>query len=231
MPDYKMIYQTEAGQYEQLVSREDYQKNILPALNNIRPLAGLDVVELGAGTGRLTTLLAPLAKTIRAFDAAQPMLDVAVSKLEQMGQQNWILEVADHRALPLAAQTADLVISGWSICHTVTWHPENWREELGQALAEMKRILRPGGTVILLETQGTGYETPNAPEKLVKYYAYLEEEAGFSSTWIRTDFRFDSLEEAERLVRFFFGEELALKTVRENWRILPECTGIWWLTP
>ena len=54
MPDYQAIYQNQAAQYELMVSREDYQGNLLPALNAIRPLAGLDVVELGAGTGRLT---------------------------------------------------------------------------------------------------------------------------------------------------------------------------------
>jgi hypothetical protein len=93
----------------------------------------------------------------------------------------------------------------------------------------MKRIVRPGGMIVLLETQGTGFASPHAPPPLVPYYAFLES-AGFSSTWIRTDFRFESLTEAESLIRFFFGDELAQKVVDQNWIVLPECTGIWWLT-
>ena len=94
----------------------------------------------------------------------------------------------------------------------------------------MKRVLRPGGTAIILESLGTGRETPQPPrEELAVYYAWLEEEHGFSSTWIRTDFQFESLAEAESLIRPFFGEAMAESVVKENLVILPECTGIWWL--
>ena len=229
MPDHEKIYNQHADQYELLVSREDYQRNILRALDKIRPLDGLDVVELGAGTGRLTCMLAPVVKSIRAFDASQHMLDVAIAKLGQSGLQNWRVEVADHRNLPVADQAADVAISGWSICYTVVWYEETWRDELGQVLAEMKRVLRPGGTIIILETLGTGYETPHPPDGMVAYYAFLEEE-GFSSTWMRTDFRFESLAEAEALTRFFFGDSMADKVISEAPVILPECTGIWWLS-
>ena len=80
MPDYQEIYAQHADQYDQLVSREDYQHNILPALQEIRSLAGLSVVELGAGTGRLSCMLAPLARSLHLLDASQHMLDVAVAK-------------------------------------------------------------------------------------------------------------------------------------------------------
>ena len=106
MPDHEKIYNEHADQYELLVSREDYQRNILRALDKIRPLYGLDVVELGAGTGRLTCMLAPVVKSIRAFDASQHMLDVAIAKLGQSGLQNWRVKVADHRNLPVADRVA-----------------------------------------------------------------------------------------------------------------------------
>jgi ubiquinone/menaquinone biosynthesis C-methylase UbiE len=229
MIDYERIYNEHADKYELLVSREDYEKNIFAALNEIRPLEGLDVVELGAGTGRLTCMLAPLVKTIQAYDISGHMLEVATAKLEKSGLQNWQTAVADHRELPLGDQAADLAISGWSIVYTVVWHEETWRRELGKALAEMKRVLRPGGTIILLETLGTGYETPTPPDDLRAYFAFLEEE-GFSSTWIRTDYQFESLEEAKELTSFFFGEDMAKKVMSEGLVILSECTGIWWLS-
>jgi ubiquinone/menaquinone biosynthesis C-methylase UbiE len=231
VPDYQEIYQTQAGKYDLLVSREDYQKNILRALDQVRPLDGLDVIELGAGSGRLTCMLAPIVRAILALDVSQHMLDVAIAKLEKTGLQNWRVAVADNRSLPVADRIADVSIAGWSLGHSTSWHAQTWHDEIGQVLAHMKRGLRPGGTVIILETLGTGWETPHPPtDALAAYYEFLEEEHGFSSTWIRTDYRFTSPSEAEDLTRFFFGDELADGVASEHLAILPECTGIWWLT-
>jgi ubiquinone/menaquinone biosynthesis C-methylase UbiE len=227
MPDYEQIYSKQADQYERLITREDYEGNLWRALSRIRPPERLDVVELGAGTGRLTCWLAPVVKTIHAFDASPAMLDLAIGKLAQTGQGNWHAQVADHRRLPIGNQVADLVISGWSICYTVVGYRDTWQTELGQALAEIKRVARPGGTIVILETLGTGYETPHPPEELAEYYAFLEA-SGFASTWIRTDYRFDSMAEAQTLARFFFGDEMLAKIVAAERPILPECTGIWW---
>jgi ubiquinone/menaquinone biosynthesis C-methylase UbiE len=157
------------------------------------------------------------------------MLDFAAHKLARQGADNWQVQVADNRNLPVEDDAADLAISGWSLGYLVGEHPASWQEELDKALREMRRVLRPGGTIVILETLGTGHETPHPPtEGLAAYYRYLEE-TGFDSTWIRTDFQFASLDEAEALIRFFFGDELATQVVENEWVILPECTGIWWL--
>ena len=227
MPDQREIYNQHAEQYQRLVSKEDCQGNILPALTEIRPLEGCNIVELGAGTGRLTRLLAPLADTVWSLDISAHMLGVAARTLEAVGAGNWKLAVADHRDLPLVDGLADIVISGWSVCYLVSWSEEEWREQVGQAIREMERVLQDRGVIILLETLGTGYEEPEAPENLRGYFDYLEE-AGFNRKWIRTDFKFGSLEEAVELMGFFFGEEMATKVEGERWLRVPECTGIWW---
>lgn len=230
MTDFERIYASQAWEYDALVTREDYQQNIMRALRAIRPLDGLDVVELGAGTGRLTCMLAPAVGAVRAFDASAHMLSVAVARLSASRLRNWQIAVADNRALPVARRSADIAIAGWSFGHATDWHAGAWRDEIGRALAEMKRVLRPGGSAIILETLGTGRETPQPPnDALAAYYAWLEEEHGFASTWIRTDYRFESVAEAEALTRFFFGAPLAARVAREQLVVLPECTGVWWL--
>ena len=223
----KYIYSQQAEQYERLICREDYLQNISRALMRIASFNGLDVVELGAGTGRLTRLLSPAASSIHAFDISVPMLNVAADRLREAGCLGWDVAIADHRSLPLKDAVADVAISGWSICYLVTWSNKTWRREVDQALAEIRRVLRPNGQIILLETLGTGCQTPCPPEHLAGYYDYLEE-SGFASTWIRTDYQFESLVEAEALIRFFFGDGLAQKVVEERWITVPECTGIWW---
>lgn len=229
MPEQAEVYRQHAAHYERLVAREDYQGNILPALEAIRPLAGLEVVEMGAGTGRFTAMLAPLARRIVALDNSRHMLGVAQAKLRGIGSGNWSLCVGDNRRLPLAPACADVALAGWSFGHATVWYEDRWRDEIGRALAEMGRVLRPGGTAVIFETLGTGSEEPKPPtETLAAYYAYLEGEQGFSSTWIRTDYRFESLAEAEELARFFFGDDMAAQVAANEWVILPECTGIWW---
>ncbi len=228
MTDHDEIYAHEAERYDRLVSREDYQGHILTALLGITPLEGKEVVESGAGTGRLTCLLAPGVKSIRAFDASPHMLALAAAKLRASGLQNWSAQVADHRRLPVADRSADIAISGWSVCYLVDWHSPDWRLAVSEALDELQRVLRPGGTLILLETQGTGFESPHPPDFLAEYFHLLDEK-GFSSSWIRTDYRFETLAEAVDLARFFFGEALGEQVEQSASVILPECTGLWWL--
>jgi ubiquinone/menaquinone biosynthesis C-methylase UbiE len=228
VPDHFEIYRSRAADYERLVAREDHEGRILPALEAIVPLAALDVVEFGAGTGRLTCLLAPRVASISAFDISAHMLEVAAARLRRAGLGNWRTEVADHRRVPAPDGAAGLAIAGWSVCYLVTWEPERWRAEVDRALAEMRRVLRPGGTAVLLETLGTGREEPEAPAPLTAYYDHLAQH-GYARTWIRTDYRFADRSEAEELVRFFFGEEMTARlAARDGAVTLPECTGIWW---
>jgi ubiquinone/menaquinone biosynthesis C-methylase UbiE len=227
MPTEKEVYQSHADQYERLIQREDYQGNILAAIESYCPLAGIEVVELGAGTGRLTRLLAPRVKSIKAFDSSAHMLEVAEKSLAKMGLTNWETSVADHRQIPVPDSSADLVISGWSFCYLAVWGNADWGSALQDGLREIERILHPNGMALILESLGTGTEKPNPPEHLEAYFDWLTE-SGFERGWTRTDYRFESLEEAVGLSTFFFGQEMGQKVRKKNWSILPECTGVWW---
>lgn len=114
------------------------------------------------------------------------------------------------------------MLSGWSICYLAGADPQ-----LTRALAEMMRVLRADGVMIILETLRTRYETPYPPEKLKAYYNYLKR-AAFSSAWIRTDYRFERVAEAVALTGFFFDPEMAHQVAQRQQTIVPECTGIWW---
>lgn len=231
MPDYRKIYREKADNYERLVSREDYKGNILATLRKTVVLEGADVVELAAGTGRLTRLMVPLVKTIAAFDAESHMLDQARKILGSMDKDNWTLNTADFRKLPIPDKTADLVIEGWGLGHLVIWNWGRWEEELELALSEMGRVARTGGVMLLFETLGTGTKVPEPPTReLSLLYERLENHYGFQRKCIRTDYRFESLDEAVRLIGFFFGEQRAEKTRSLGRQIVPECTGIWRLS-
>ena len=227
MIDHKLVYQQEAESYQRLIAREDYQGNLLPAFQKIIHLEGLDVVDLGSGTGRLAGLFLPTARSVFAFDASVHMLSVAANLFGEIGKDRWLAAGADHRAVPLPGGSADVIFSGWSFCYLVVWEGSLWESALVLGLKEITRVLRKGGMVILIETLGTGVLQPQPPEALVPYFNFLDE-LGFKSTWIRTDYKFNSQHEAHKLVEFFFGAEMLPNMNQAPEPILPECTGIWW---
>lgn len=229
MPTEQEVYNSHASQYERLIRREDWQNNIGKTIEQIRAPNGLDLLDLGAGTGRLTRLLAARSASITACDASAAMLALTESFLRQSGHSRCRTAVADHRQIPLPGESLDLVVSGWSFSYLAVWGGADWQPALEEGLREINRLLRPGGTFLLFETLGTGQESPHAPEHLAGYYAWLEQE-GFQSTWIRTDYQFESLEEAVELASFFFGEAMGETVRANNWQVLPECTGAWWMT-
>lgn len=228
MPRYKEIYTNQVFNYDRLVSKEDYQGHILKALNEIRQLHGASVVEFGAGTGRLTALLAPLVNEVHAFDAYPAMLNLARDKFQAMGIQNVRFEVAENKSLPVESGSYDLSIAGWTLGHCTSWFEETWKVEISAAVNEMLRVLKPNGTAVILETLGTGRERPEPPSKaLADYYHFLEEAFDFKRSWIRTDYKFASLEEAKELTQAFFGTTFDFVTLPTGEVCLPECTGIW----
>lgn len=224
----RKIYQTDGDQYDALISREDHDGNILRAIDEIINVHGLDVLDLGAGTGRLTLMLAPRARSIRAFDASSEMLRVCRERLIASGLANWRVDVADHRRLPVADRSADLAVSGWSVSYLAVWNQDHGRLELDKWLSEMKRVLRKDGTIILFESLGTGNEEPVRLQHVESTYRWLDDN-GFQNKWIRTDYQFESVEEAAELAGFFFGAEMADRVRKTRSVILPECTGVWWL--
>ena len=225
--EYLDIYQEQAEQYERLVAREDYEGNILPALEEICDLNGRVVVEMGAGTGRLMKLLTPYAAAVYGFDNSSAMLAVGRRELQNAAGDNWALTLADHRDMPVSPASCDLVLSGWSLAYLALDQGPKWREGLRRVFRRLREMVRAGGSIIILETMGTGYTEPNPPSFMLDYYSFLSK-VGFQSKWIRTDYQFESLAEAVGLTRFFFGDDLAERVEKEGSRFLPECTGIWW---
>jgi ubiquinone/menaquinone biosynthesis C-methylase UbiE len=200
------------------------------ALNKLQPLAGAEIVEFGAGTGRITVQLLPLARRVWAFDITPAMIEIAHQKLRRLDRSKGFIAAGDSREMPLLSGCAEVAIAGWSLAQIATWHWDQWREEYGRAVDEMIRVVRPGGKVLIIETLGTGTTDPKpSKENLKIVYNYLEEERGFASTWIRTDLRFSTKKEAREIVASIFGDEALEAAIEtEDGVILPECTGIWW---
>lgn len=231
------IYKTRDAAYHALIAAEDANRNLLPALQSITPLAGKRILDLGSGTGRIPILLRGLDCGILALDLHRAMLLQQASLQmqsrrpdlgrEEVNDLQATLVQADLRAAPVRSASFDVTIAGWAIGHFTGW-VEDWKTEAKRAVDEMQRATKPGGTLILLETMGTGVLKPKPPNAaLAAYYQWLEAELGFQRDVISTDYDFGSVERAAELCGAFFGAEMAAKVRANNWDGVPEFTGIW----
>jgi ubiquinone/menaquinone biosynthesis C-methylase UbiE len=100
------------------------------------------VVDLGAGTGLLALALAPRVAELVAVDISERMLERLDDAAVADGILNVETLVADLRRLPLDDESATLVVSNYAFHHL-----DDAGKEL--ALAEARRILRPGGRLVI----------------------------------------------------------------------------------
>lgn len=225
--DYKRIYTSQAVEYHRMISAEDCEGNLRAALEQITAFEGRRVLDLGSGTGRIPLLLAAQGAQVVGLELQRAMLRQQQVQRAQVGG-TWALVQGDMRHLPFVSGWIEVVIAGWAIGHLRGWHPRRWRDPIGQVLREMQRVVVAGGVLIIIETLTTGSLAPAPPTAAQgEYYAWLENEWGFTRQALRTDYQFASVEEAVAHTEFFFGEALAEAIRRNRWQRLPEWTGIW----
>jgi ubiquinone/menaquinone biosynthesis C-methylase UbiE len=225
----RSVYAGDAEAYDRLISAEDCDQRLLPAIESIVTLAGSRVLDVGSGTGRLARLVAGRCASLVATEREPAMLRVARRHLNSMGASHAACAVADARALPHSDASFDIVTAGWVFGHFTFWTADAWKENVSRAIAEMRRVARPGGMLMIFETMGTAVVEPAPPTPgLATYYRWLESDMGFERRLVQTDFRFESVDASAEACGFFFGKPYAA-IIRENrWARVPEWTGMWW---
>jgi ArsR family transcriptional regulator len=106
----------------------------------VRP--DLLVADIGTGTGILASELAGLGLRVIAIDNSSRMLDAARANLEREGTTGVEIREGDVSSLPLADGEVDAALA-----HMVL----HYLPSPGEAIREMTRVVRPGGSVIVVD--------------------------------------------------------------------------------
>jgi malonyl-CoA O-methyltransferase len=136
-----------AGSYDAAAAlQHEVEARLLESLDYLEDREPQTVLDLGCGPGRAAAAMRqrwPRARVL-ALDLALPMLHAA--KLASGKPSLWSLRkpvesiCADARALPLADNTVDVLFSNLCL---------QWVEDLPAVFAGFRRVLRPGGLLLL----------------------------------------------------------------------------------
>ena len=125
------------------------------------------VLDIGTGTGNSAVPFLERGCRVVGVDPSERMLKQARAKAEQWEGLFSVQRVAEpFLCLPFDAGTFDVVVSAYAIHHLDD-------EAKRQAIAEMKRALRPGGRIIIADTI---FRDEEHKAQALRDYADMEDE-------------------------------------------------------
>ncbi len=124
------------------------------------------VLDLGAGTGYFTFPASRMTeKEVFALDVEPRMLELLEEKIRQTEATNVRLLQGEIENIPLKGQTVDKIIASFVLHET---------DDLVKTMEEIRRVLRPGGRILVVEwekkqmEEGPPFEERIAVEELEK---------------------------------------------------------------
>lgn len=150
------VWERAAPQYDRAMSR--YERGFLADSREwIGSRARGRVLEVAIGTGRSLGFY-PAGIQLVGIDLAPAMLDVARSRAAELGIDAELRE-GDAERLPFDDASFDTVVSELALCSV---------PNPARAIAEMARVLRPGGSLLLLDHVGSTWPPVYALQWLVE---------------------------------------------------------------
>jgi len=196
---WELLYRLEPDLYERLVAAEHIHADILEWLPRHVPR----IIEVGAGTGRLTVELVARCDQLTAVEPATPLRERLDGKLPPTANIRILSGFFD--ALPLPDQSAELVIA----CSALTPEAAHGGD---RGLAEMERVSAAGGMVVIV--------WPNHPEWLAAHgYRYVSFPGPMTMD-------FASPAEAVRMAEIFYPHAVAEIQARGERQVPYDILGV-----
>jgi ArsR family transcriptional regulator len=127
-----------------------YNADVIDALaGHGRITPGSRVVDVGTGTGFVAAGLAGRAASVTGIDNSPAMLAAAAGNLAAVGAGNVTLAEGELESLPLADDSVDVAVANMVLHHAA---------DPAAMVAEMARVVRPGGTIAITDEVEHRYE-------------------------------------------------------------------------
>jgi ArsR family transcriptional regulator len=107
------------------------------------------IADLGAGEGTISQLMAQRAKRVIAIDNSEKMVQFGAELARKHNIGNLEYRLGDLEDVPIRANSVDLAYLSQALHHAT--HPE-------RAIAEARRILKPGGRIAILDLNRHHFE-------------------------------------------------------------------------
>jgi ubiquinone/menaquinone biosynthesis C-methylase UbiE len=117
------------------------QHVLLPVRERVVGAAEGRVLEIGVGSGLNLPFYPPCTRSVIAVEPSPLLLRRAGRRAEAAAMPVELVE-GSAEALPLADASVDTIVTTWTLC-TIP--------DVAAALAEMRRVLRPGGALLFAE--------------------------------------------------------------------------------
>jgi ArsR family transcriptional regulator len=135
-------FQKRGAEWDEIHALDLAAADIEQALLASLPAEMGKLLDIGTGTGQMLELLAPRISTGIGLDASRAMLALARSRLSRPGLTHCVVRLGDMYRLPMADASFD---------HVVLQMVLHYAEDPAAALAEAVRVLRPGGTLVVVD--------------------------------------------------------------------------------
>jgi len=179
----------------------DPEGRITAAMRRIAPWDDRVVVDLGSGTGFWAKVFEPAARHVVCVEPHAPSRLLAAQRIAREGWTRVDSLVGSAPWIPLRDGCAHLVHARFAYFFGPGCEP---------GLAEVERVLAPGGTAIVIDNDlrtGTfaGWLEQVYPRDASALDAFWTAQ-GFSKTPVRSCWRFQSREDLEAVVHLEFGQ-------------------------
>jgi len=130
--------------HDHVISAAAFGKVLDRILDLSQPQPSDVCVDLGAGTGFVTTALAPLVASVHAVDISPAMTEALAGRTADAGLANLSTEVTDLKDFRLPPSYADLIVSSYALHHLAD-------ADKRALTARAAQWLCPGGRLVIAD--------------------------------------------------------------------------------
>lgn len=197
------------------------------AMAGIHDWAGLQVLDVGCGSGFHLPRFAKSASTVVGVEPHEPLADLARQRVHDLSLANVSVLDGSAQALPLADDSVDVVQARWAYFFGPGCEP---------GLAEVERVLRPGGTAFVIDNDATrstfgGWFRQAMPSHDPVAVERFWARQGWSRDRIDMRWAFGSRADFEAVLRIEFSQTLVDGILADHQGTGVDCAvSLWWRT-